>query len=1556
MNIWLRLIAIFIAGLTISAIAQPGIATTPDTLKFAEVLVGEDSLSSVTITNSGDSALVINGIVMNSVEGNFALANPLTFPLTIAPDSTSPPVSVRFAPLSPGAKAASLRIFSNIAGADSLKIVQLRGTGIVPDLQPSSDSLSFAEVVMNSSVTEIITLENIGGAPLQIDSVRLAVGGAADFSLVSPPVLPQTLLTGQSINVTVQFSPQFRGFQSSALEIVSNDADSPLTTVPVTGTGIAPQITVSPTLLNFGNVLVDHDSLMTLHMINTGNTTLTIDDAGVVGTNANRFNLVNPPVFPKAVPAGDTLTVTLRFAPNIERNYVATLVILSDDPAQPSLQVPLSGRGVHSQIEVSATNLNFGDVQVKVLKTLDFAIYNTGEGDLIIDDLSILSDPDSLFKILNFPPRPHNIHPGDTLTFQLGFRPDTAGVQSAALAITNNDPDPQDRLLLINLSGNGVNPVLVANPENLEFGSVPVSEELERTFYLKNNGTALLIINTIELTIGDTANFDIVTLPTLPAQLQPGSDSAGVTIRFRPQTDGLKTATVTVTSNDSLQNPFFYALSGTGVAPNINSDPASIAYGGVRVGQTFSDTLDIFNEGQAPLVITNIILQGAQVDQFEIVQLPSFPLTIQPDKDTLKLAIAFSPTSTGQKAAEVRITNNSPNENPYIVPLSGSGTEPQISASADSLGFGTVRLGSAPVQFFNIVNTGTAILTISDTNLVGDDNTQFNLILNQDIPIKMLPNADTLQIGVRFAPNTLGEKNATLELISDDPNRSLLSIALNGIGALPEIGSAIDTLAFGAVVVSESTVDTVFLQNNGGVPLTINGLAITGTQSLNFGFTAPPPLPRVVLPGGVYPLSISFAPDAEIDFQATLVVLSDDPNHPNFEVPMTGLGVLPRLLLPADTLDFDFAAVNRQNLVEFVMENSGGAPLIIDSLGITGLNAGDFQVVDATTFPDTIAPNGGMLTKMLSAQSATTGNKTARLIVYSNSATGRTTGVFMKAKVVNPPTFSALSVSDVVYQTAATVTATVQADTTIRSVTGVAYSADQSVNETLTFTANGGSYEAVIPASAVTLAGLTIVTMVDDDYQLTTTDTVFSAVRVPAGAIVHNFPETTQNRWQMFSLPMQPINESDRAISAVLADFGAESDDNWRIYRTDSTGFSINYYDRAALDAMGDYGQFEPGNAFWIYLRNDAQGSVASTSPDFPESRVLPTEPYNYTLQPGWNQVGNPFTVPVNWSQVSADLKDSLAVYAWDNGWGSLAKKSGWTPQIQQDFAMAPFNGYAIFNPTGAAMTLTFDPLAATESNRLPKELAANEWQLQLIAEGERTFDVNVIGMRNDALPTRDALDFRNPTPVASDFVSLQFHRPEWQSRYQNFCSDFRPVDAEGQIWYFDLRSSNRVSDFFVNGVESLPAGFQLQLIDRKYNNIIELTSESIVRLRDLDASENNRFALLAGTPAFIEAQSGAIEMIQPESYALLSNYPNPFNPETYIRYRLSAPGNVELAIFNILGQQVVTLVDREQPAGFYEIRWDGRNSFGQETASGVYIYRLKVNDFVDSFKMIKLK
>ena len=71
------------------------------------------------------------------------------------------------------------------------------------------------------------------------------------------------------------------------------------------------------------------------------------------------------------------------------------------------------------------------------------------------------------------------------------------------------------------------------------------------------------------------------------------------------------------------------------------------------------------------------------------------------------------------------------------------------------------------------------------------------------------------------------------------------------------------------------------------------------------------------------------------------------------------------------------------------------------------------------------------------------------------------------------------------------------------------------------------------------------------------------------------------------------------------------------------------------------------------------------------------------------------------------------------------------------------------------------------------------------------------------------------------------------------------------------------------------------------------------------------------------------------------ANYPNPFNTETQIAYTLPAAGQVELAIYNVLGQRQRTLVQAVQSAGRYQIAWDGRNDMGAPIASGVYLYRL---------------
>jgi hypothetical protein len=95
--------------------------------------------------------------------------------------------------------------------------------------------------------------------------------------------------------------------------------------------------------------------------------------------------------------------------------------------------------------------------------------------------------------------------------------------------------------------------------------------------------------------------------------------------------------------------------------------------------------------------------------------------------------------------------------------------------------------------------------------------------------------------------------------------------------------------------------------------------------------------------------------------------------------------------------------------------------------------------------------------------------------------------------------------------------------------------------------------------------------------------------------------------------------------------------------------------------------------------------------------------------------------------------------------------------------------------------------------------------------------------------------------------------------------------------------------------------------------------------------------------PTAVENESG-----QPKEYFLEQNFPNPFNPSTKISYGILEAGVVNLKIYNILGSEVTTLVNEHKPAGNYEV------SFGKgELASGVYIYRLTVNNFIQTRKMI---
>ena len=109
------------------------------------------------------------------------------------------------------------------------------------------------------------------------------------------------------------------------------------------------------------------------------------------------------------------------------------------------------------------------------------------------------------------------------------------------------------------------------------------------------------------------------------------------------------------------------------------------------------------------------------------------------------------------------------------------------------------------------------------------------------------------------------------------------------------------------------------------------------------------------------------------------------------------------------------------------------------------------------------------------------------------------------------------------------------------------------------------------------------------------------------------------------------------------------------------------------------------------------------------------------------------------------------------------------------------------------------------------------------------------------------------------------------------------------------------------------------------------------------DNRRSKGFDIYAKSTAWdgLTAVSNAVRL--PQRHDLLPNYPNPFNPETIIQYRLPMPGRVKIAIFDVKGRHILDLVDAEQGVGSHQVRWNGTDGRGARVNSGIYFCRMRV-------------
>ncbi len=539
---------------------------------------------------------------------------------------------------------------------------------------------------------------------------------------------------------------------------------------------------------------------------------------------------------------------------------------------------------------------------------------------------------------------------------------------------------------------------------------------------------------------------------------------------------------------------------------------------------------------------------------------------------------------------------------------------------------------------------------------------------------------------------------------------------------------------------------------------------------------------------------------------------------------------------------------------------------------------------------------------------------------------------------VAPPNIELISVAVQDSGQAIVITANITDDSGVANATLNYHRAGIAGFTAASFVPSGNIYQGSIPATAVTSRGVEYYIAARDQNGLTAnSDTISLQVRV--NNELKGSPQPGGDEQTAYRLISVPLDLEDKSPRSVLEDdLGRYDIFKWRCYevRADQT--------RAEYPNISD---ITPGKAIWLIVKE--QGKVIDTGVGL-SNRT--DKNYSIVLHPMWNLVANPFNfrVPLgNLSLKSSGLPPELRTYtgSWNN------------PVTETVTEMQPFQGYAIFNSLSSVDTLFVNPDLSSSRNALLKETTFDRlqnisWSIQIVAQCQQALDSdNLAAVSSAAFKEWDESDYPEP-PVIGEYVSVYFPHPGWRCLSDIYCTDVRPEPPDGEVWEFEVKTNIRdVVQLRFDGIETVPQNFEVWLVDDalKISHNLREPEQSSVAMAG--AQHPKQLKLVVGRSNFVEGKLIAAQQV-PASYELFQNFPNPFNPVTTIRYGMPGDERVTLKVYNVLGEEVLTVVNDEyKPAGYHVAIWNGKNKEGKAVASGVYFIRMQVQSVVRTRKMV---
>jgi probable HAF family extracellular repeat protein len=310
-----------------------------------------------------------------------------------------------------------------------------------------------------------------------------------------------------------------------------------------------------------------------------------------------------------------------------------------------------------------------------------------------------------------------------------------------------------------------------------DFGSTPLGSSSDPwALTVTNAGTGTLQIQSLTLAGDNAGDFVIVDSPTSVAP----ADTAVIHLAFTPTALGSRKAELTFTSSAE-NKEVTVRLSGTAVTPPVPTlglSPDSLDFGQQPVGLNGSLALLLQNTGNVPLKVSSIAIQGPNAGEFTLAPGGWSGGTLQPGRISL-LNVRFSPAMTGSRSASLVISDDAANS-PQLVSLTGVGTAPLLTLSADTLVFGVQPANAA--QTLILTNHGDAPLTVDGVGLAGPDAGSFHIVT--DTGEKNLAVGASRTLTLSFSPAAVASRrariaaariaavsySATLEIHDNDPH------------------------------------------------------------------------------------------------------------------------------------------------------------------------------------------------------------------------------------------------------------------------------------------------------------------------------------------------------------------------------------------------------------------------------------------------------------------------------------------------------------------------------------------------------------------------------------------------------------------------------------------------------------------------------------------------------------------------------------------------------------------------------------------------------------------